>query len=51
MEEMGLSMADDKPRNDDLSGNDGTTASSNSGNAPKGIENNFEFDSSIQIKK
>ena len=33
MEEMGLSMmSDDKPKNDDSSGNDGTTASSNSGN-------------------
>ena len=51
MEEMGLSMSDDKPRNDDSSGNDGTTASSNSGNANKGIENDFEFNSSIQIKK
>lgn len=46
MEEMGLSMTDDKPRNDDSSGNDGTTASSNSGNA-KIIENDFEFNSSI----
>lgn len=43
MEEMGLSMmSDDKPKNDDSSGNDGTTASSNSGNT-KNNENDFEF--------
>ena len=39
---MGLTMADEKPRNDDSSGNEGTTVSSNSGN--KIVENELDFD-------
>ena len=41
MEEMGLTMAD-SVKNDDSSINDGTTASSNSGN--KTVENELNFD-------
>ena len=43
MEEMGILMNDDKPKNDDSSGNDGTTASSNSGNTKNSDVNDFEF--------
>ena len=43
MEEMGILMSDEKPKNDDSSGNDGTTASSNSGNTKNINENDFEF--------
>ena len=42
MEEMGLAMMASEPKNDDSSGNDGSTAGSNSSNT-KNNENDFEF--------